>query len=107
MTENDRRAVILVAAGIAALALLGGLGLAAVIVLRLDTGDDVAPGIAALVMALFGIASTVVGILAPSPLSKSSTAPDAGGAAPIPVEVTNEPVGVTVEDETPTTSKRR
>lgn len=102
MTDNDRRVVILAAAALAALSLVGALALSTVVVVRLNTGEDVAPGIAALVMALLGIASTTIGFLAPSPLSKSSTSPDAGG--PVPVTVANEPVDVHVENGTPTGS---
>lgn len=83
--DNDRRAVILAGAAIAGLALAGSIVLTAIIVLRLDPGEDVAPGVAALVMALFGIASLVLGFLAPSPLSKSATAADAAGVTPVEV----------------------
>lgn len=108
MTENDRRAVIYATCLLGLVALVGSIALAAVVVLRLDRGDDVAPGVAALLMALVGLVSTVVGFLAPSPLSKSATSVDASGApSPIPVTVADEPVAVTVESDTATGSKRR
>lgn len=90
MTDSDRRLVITAAAALAGLALLAGTGLASVTVLRLGRGEDIAPGIAALVMALFGLTGTAVAFLCPSPLSKTATAPDGS----MPVTVANEPVDV-------------
>lgn len=90
VTESDRRLVILAASAIAGVSLFGFIGLAASAVVGLDQGEDIAPGVAALLLALLAIPGTVVAWLAPSPLSKSATAGETQevtgpGGGPVPV----------------------
>lgn len=73
---NERKTIIIAIAAIAVIALVGAIVLGALVVLGLDAGDDLQPGVSSFLLALVAIGGTAGGVLAPSPLSKSSGASD-------------------------------
>lgn len=79
MTESDRRTVVHVLGAVALVALLGAITLYVLLLRALGDDSIDAAELAVIVGAvagLVGLAGTCVGVLAPSPLSKSATSQD-------------------------------
>lgn len=86
MTGSDRRLVAALIAALGGISIIGAIGLSGLVLWRLDGGSDMPPGVVSFLIALLGIGGTAGGLLAPSPLSKSS------GADTQDVNVVNEPL---------------
>lgn len=87
LCDSDRRLIVAAITLLGVLALLGAIILGGLVIVRLHSGDDLPPGVAAYLIAMLGIATNCGSLLAPSPLSKSSGEPQ-------PVTVENTPLEV-------------
>lgn len=74
---NDRSLTVWAITTIGVVSLLGAIFLGGLVIVRLHSGEDIPPGVAAFLAGLALAATNSMALLAPSPLSKRSGVDDA------------------------------